>query len=126
MRKNLLGPLALVVAIAIVAFSSFSKSEFKIDDRDAAPRYITYDGSGPQDDLVNYNSLSTAPTMPPADCEGSSKLCWIKVEDRDHDNDIDAADFAATFTALNTVEILEENTLNEEEEIDGVLRKRAN
>lgn len=125
MKKNLLGPLALIVAVAIVTFSSFSESKYSIAGDDAPSKYITYDGSGPQNDLSNYNSLATAPTAPPAPCSDAEVLCWFRVDDRDHDNDIDAADFAATFAALNTVEVFEENTLNEEEEIPGILQKKA-
>jgi hypothetical protein len=88
---------------------------------DAPSKYVTYDGTGAQRDLANYNHLSGAPTTQPASCPGSATLCWFRVTDVDQDEDIDAADFYASFDALDTDA---DGTLDDHSEVAGILEKK--
>lgn len=122
MKKNLLGFFAMALAICIVAFSAFTNRQASDDKQPAPPRYLTYDGSGPQNDLSNYNNITTAPTIPPAPCVGEASLCWIRVSDVDQNGVVNAADFSAQFTTLDSDS---DGTLNDETETAS-LEKRNN
>lgn len=135
MRTTLISPAALTMAFLVVGVQACTKNmdndlptnlqeatEEEIILLAAAPRYLTYDGTGAQSDLANYNNLASAPTTAPSACSGNSTLCWIRVNDVDEDDDVDAADFTATFNALDSDA---DGTLNDESEVPGILEKRS-
>lgn len=122
MKRNILSLCAAVLAISFIAFSAFKKSEFKLNKKDAPSKYVTYDGTGAQNDVSNYN-LSTAPTTAPDPCDLAAQLCWFRVDDLDHDNDIDAADFAASFEIRDVIND-DNNTLNDDSEDGETIEKK--
>jgi len=123
MKKSFLSLFAAVLAISVVALSAFTKQESLVSKKDAPAKYMIY-LSGDQNLVSSYTTtIANAPTTQPSDCDQASTLCWFQVTDRDHDNDIDQADFDASFAALNQTNPLS-NSLNDEAEISDVLEKK--
>lgn len=127
MRKYRLSLAALLTALSVNVLTSIAqKSEYRLQPQDAASRYAFYDGSGPQDSFDNYQEQSMPTVLPPpGSCPGNFKLCYLRIDDVDHDGDIEADDFLACFYALDTGGVMWGNrTLDDELEIFGRLEKR--
>lgn len=121
MKKNFFGASAIILAIALVSFSAFNNGTV-VATNAATPIFVTYDGSGDQDDVDNYNFTSMVITEP-TECTGSTNLCWFKVTDVDNDNVIEESDFDASFNALDVTNP-QNNSLSDESEISHILSKK--
>lgn len=121
MKRNYYSIVAFTIAISMVSFSSFINIPSSASAA-ALPIYVTYDGTGPQDLISNYN-FSAKVEVEPNQCTGDNRLCWFKVTDVDNDNDIDAADFDASFDALDVG--VTPGSLDDESSQLGILEKRS-
>lgn len=88
MKRNLFAFCAIVMA---VIFSSFTIKPL-------VTSYFIYNGSGDQDDILNYAAPET--TKPAID-PGSTSLNWLRVDD--NDGIVDQTEFKTGFEALDQV-----------------------
>lgn len=129
MKLNFLSTSVFIIALT---FSKFEIQEIDVDfktyekkgsaiDSIAPSRYAYYDGSGPQNDPSNYPAFASMPIVLQPRCPGSNVLCWFRIDDFDHDGDIDVSDFSISFRVLDHNG---NHTLDDESEILGQLEKK--
>lgn len=100
MKKNLLGLLALVLAIGVSSFTV----------KRAINYYLVYDGTNVQTSMSSYAAPTTV--QPAHAFTGVAILNWFRVVDVDSDG-VEASEFAIDFEAFD-VQNDASNTLNDE------------
>lgn len=112
MKKYLFGALAITLAVGFSAFNKNSTSKF-------ATRYLVFN-SGTENYAGSYNQQSSAP----ATCQGSNKICWIKVDDMDGNGTIDQNELDAFINASGSPDTDHDGNFSEETELSGSLEKK--